>query len=46
VDSHCLLQEIFPTQELNPDLLALQADLLPSEPPEKPGLGSSELLFI
>jgi len=34
VDSHSLLQGIFPTQGLNPN--GLQADSLPSEPPGKP----------
>ena len=35
VACHFLLQEIFPTQGLNPGL-TLQADALPSEPPGKP----------
>ena len=45
VDSHSLLQGIFPTQESNPGLP--QADSLPSEPPGKPkntGVGSLSLL--
>ena len=33
---HSLLQEIFPTQGLNPDLLHWQVDSLLSEPPGKP----------
>ena len=36
VDSHSLLQGIFPTQGLNLGLLALQADSLPSVPLGKP----------
>ena len=36
VGSHSLLQGIFPTQGSNPSLLHLQADSLPSEPPQKP----------
>ena len=37
VGRHSLLQGIFPTQESNPSRSpALQADSLPSEPPEKP----------
>ena len=45
VGCHALLQGIFPTQESNPGLL-LQADSLPSEPPQKPkntGVGSLSL---
>ena len=40
-------QGIFPTQESNPGLPALQADSLPAEPPGKPkntGVGSLSLL--
>ena len=36
VGCHALLQEIFPIQGLNPDLLQLQADSLLTEPPGKP----------
>ena len=36
VDCHSLPQGIFPTQGLNPGLLQLQADSLPSEPLGKP----------
>ena len=36
MDSLSLLQGIFPTQELNQGLLALQADSLPAELPGKP----------
>ena len=42
-----LLQGIFPTQGLNPSLLALQADSLPAKPPGKPkntGVGSLSLI--
>ena len=35
VDSHSLLQGIFPTQGSNPGLPALQEDSLPAEPQEK-----------
>ena len=35
VSSLSLLQEIFPTQELNPGLLHCRQMLLPSEPPGK-----------
>ena len=38
VGCHALLQGIFPTQGSNPDLLHLQADSLPSEPPGKPNI--------
>ena len=38
VDSHSLLQEIFPTQGSEPGSPALQADSLPSELPGKPKL--------
>ena len=44
---HALLQGIFPTQGSKPRSPALQADSLPSEPPEKPkntGVGSLSLL--
>ena len=36
VDCHAFLQGIFPTQELSPRLLHLQADSLPLAPPWKP----------
>ena len=36
VGSRSLLQEIFPTQELNRESPALQADSLPAELPGKP----------
>ena len=36
VDGHSLLQGIFLTQGWNWGLRVLQADSLPSEPPEKP----------
>ena len=36
VDSHSLLQGIFPTQGSNPGLPHWQADSLPGEPPGKP----------
>ena len=36
VDFHSLLRGIFLTQGVNPDLPALQADSLPSEPPGNP----------
>ena len=36
VRSHSFLQGIFPTQGLNPDFFALQADSLQSEPPGSP----------
>ena len=42
-----LLQEIFPTQGLNPGLPRLQVDSLPAEPQGKPkniGMGSLSLL--
>ena len=38
VGCHFLLQGIFPTQGLNPGSLVLQANSLPSEPPEKNGM--------
>ena len=41
VGCHALLQEIFPTQESNPGLSALQEDSLPSEPPAKPVVSTS-----
>ena len=47
VGSLFLLQVIFPTQGLNPDLPALQAGSLPAEPQGKPkniGVGSLSLL--
>ena len=47
VDSHSLLQEIFPTQRSNPGLPALQEDSLPAEPQGKPkntGMGRLSLL--
>ena len=47
VGSLSLLQGIFPTQESNPGLPALQADSLPAEPQGKPkntGVGSLSLL--
>ena len=47
VGCHALLQGIFQTQGLNPDLPQLQADCLLSEPPGKPkntGVGSLSLL--
>ena len=47
VGCHALLQEIFPTQGLNPALPTLQANSLPSEPLGKPkniGGGSLSLL--
>ena len=43
VGRRAFLQGIFPIQELNPDLLQLQADSLLTEPPGKPkntGVGS------
>ena len=46
VDSHSLLQGIFPTQRLNPVILHWQADSLPSEPPEKPSDTSYMFLFM
>ena len=49
VDSHSLLQGIYPTQGSNLGLLpTLQADSLPGEPPGKPkntGEGSLSLLL-
>ena len=42
VGSHFLLQRIFPTQGLNPGLLALQAGSLPSEPSDGLSLGGSK----
>ena len=47
VGCHALLQGIFPTEGIKPRSLALQADSLPDEPPEKPkntGVGSLSLL--
>ena len=47
VGCHFLLEVIFPTQGSNPDLLPLQADSLPTEPPGKPkntGMDSLSLL--
>ena len=47
VGCHALLQEIFPTQESNPGLPALQTDSLPFETPGKPKnsrVGSLSLL--
>ena len=41
--SHSLLQGIFSTQGSNPVLSALQADSLPSEQPEKPGVERTNL---
>ena len=45
-DSSCLLQEIFPTQGIEPRSPALQVDSLPSEPPgryKNTGVGSLSL---
>ena len=47
VGCHTLLQGIFPTQEIEPRSLSLQADSLLSDPPGKPintGMGSLSLL--